>query len=413
MNASHADTQRLPRPLEGIRIVDCGIWHAGPGAAAILGDLGAEVIKVETLSGDVERFFGNVGTMASGTKTKPNWNLLFEMSNRNKKGICVDTSTPDGKKILNSLVEGADIFVTNLRQSTKTKLGLDYQSLSKINPKIIHANINGYGPRGDMKDVGGFDPLGQAISGMMFVTGADEPVFLQSIILDQLTAITASHAMLTALFVRERHGIGQEICISLYGSAIWLMHANILCTSVLGGDIQLKWDRMKNPYQRNSYKCGDGKWMMVSNTPEFKYWPVLCEAIGHRELEHDPRFQTPELRETNNVELIGLLDAVFLGKTRLEWLAIFRPAGLLFLPVQKLTEVIEDPQTLANGYMFDFNHPSLGTIRIPGYPISFSANTAGTHAPAPDLGEHTASVLTNLGYSNDEIERLAAAKIVR
>jgi crotonobetainyl-CoA:carnitine CoA-transferase CaiB-like acyl-CoA transferase len=140
---------------------------------------------------------------------------------------------------------------------------------------------------------------------------------------------------------------------------------------------------------------------------------VLCEAIGYRELEHDPRFQTPELRETNNVELIGLLDAVFLGKTRLEWLAIFRPAGLLFLPVQKLTEVIEDPQTLANGYMFDFNHPSLGTIRIPGYPISFSANTAGTHAPAPDLGEHTASVLTNLGYSNDEIERLAAAKIVR
>jgi crotonobetainyl-CoA:carnitine CoA-transferase CaiB-like acyl-CoA transferase len=386
---SATDELKLPRPLEGVRIVECGVWHAGPGAPAILADLGAEVIKVETLTGDPERRFGSFGPVHSGDKTKPNWNLLFEFSNRNKKAICVDSTREEGRVILNKLVKSADVFLTNLRQSLIPKVGLDFQSMSKINPKLIYINVTGFGPKGPMKNVGGFDPMGQGISGMMFLTGQEEPVYLQSLVLDQVTAITASHAILTALLARQRDGVGQEIHASLYGSAIWMMHANLLTTSVLNQNIQLNWDRMKNPVLRNNYKCEDGKWVTCAHQPEEKYWPTFCDAIGRKQLENDSRFATKALRAKCNVEIIKILDDVLLTKPRAEWLAIFQEHGLQFAPVQNFLDVLEDPQAHANGYVVDFDHPLLGTIRIPGYPISFSANTAGTHGPAPDLGEHT------------------------
>jgi crotonobetainyl-CoA:carnitine CoA-transferase CaiB-like acyl-CoA transferase len=405
--------KQLPRPLDGIRIVECGVWHAGPGAAAILADLGAEVIKIETFTGDPERHFGSFGPMDTGRKDKPDWTLLFEFSNRNKKGICVDTATKEGKVILHELVKSADIFVTNLRQSSKPKLGIDYQSLAKINPKIIHLNVSGFGPKGAMSNDGGFDPMGQAVSGMMFMTGADEPILLQTIVLDQLTAITASHAALTGLFFRERHNIGQEIHVSLYGSAVWMLHANLLTTSMLKQNIQVKWDRLNNPALRNSFKCKDGKWIMGTNHPDSKYWPTFCGTIGQSQLINDPRFATSEQRKANNPELIALLDEVLQTKDRVEWLQLFQKHGLLFAPVQELEEVLEDPQALVNGYVVDYDHPSLGTIRIPGYPASFSANTAGIHGPAPDLGQHTAPILMKLGYTNAAVEQLKAANVVR
>jgi crotonobetainyl-CoA:carnitine CoA-transferase CaiB-like acyl-CoA transferase len=404
---------KLPRPLEGIRIVECGVWHAGPGAAAILADLGAEVIKVETLTGDPERRFGGFGLVNSGDKAKPNWNLLFEFSNRNKKAICVDTTREDGRAILNELVKSADVFLTNLRQSVIPKVGLDFQSMLKINPKIIYLNVTGFGPKGPMKNVGGFDPMGQAISGMMFLAGQEEPVWLQAIVLDQVTAITASHAILTALLARQRYGVGQEIHASLYGSAIWMMHANLLTTSVLNENVQLKWDRMKNPVLRNNYKCKDGKWITCAHQPEEAYWPAFCNAIGQKQLESDPRFATKVLRAKYNLDILLILDDVLLTRPRAEWLQIFQEYGLQFAPVQNLLDVLEDPQAHANGYIVDFDHPLLGKIRIPGYPVSFSANTAGTHGPAPDLGEHTVEVLSGLGYSSEAIDRLKAEHVVR
>jgi crotonobetainyl-CoA:carnitine CoA-transferase CaiB-like acyl-CoA transferase len=413
MTDSASAELKLPRPLEGIRVVECGVWHAGPGATAILADLGAEVIKVETFTGDPERHFGAFGPMHSGDKTKPNWNLLFEFSNRNKKAICVDTATEDGRVILHKLVKSADIFLSNLRQSLIQKVGLDFSAISKINSKIIYVNVTGFGPKGPMKNIGGFDPMGQAISGMMFLTGQDEPVFLQTIILDQVTAITASHAILTALLARERYGVGQEIHASLYGSAIWMMHANLLGTSVLNENVQLKWDRMKNPVLRNCYKCKDGKWIMCAHQPEEKYWPAFCNAIGQGQLENDYRFATRTLRAKCTVDIISILDEVILTRPRAEWLQIFGEHGLQFAPVQNLLDVLEDPQARVNGYVVDFDHPFLGKIRIPGYPVSFSANSAGMCSPAPDLGEHTIEVLSRLGYSSEAIDRLKAEHVVR
>jgi crotonobetainyl-CoA:carnitine CoA-transferase CaiB-like acyl-CoA transferase len=408
----HADDQR-PRPLEGIKIVEVGVWHAGPGASAILGDLGAGVIKIESLTGDPERFFGTFGSMPPIEADIPDWTLLFEITNRNKRGICVDIDTEQGQAILQALIQRADVFVTNLRQSTRPKLGIDYPRVSKINPRIIYANVSGFGPKGPMLDTGGFDPLGQAISGMAFVAGREEPTLLQTIILDQLTAIAASHAILTALLVRERQGIAQEVEISLYGSATWLLHANLLSTSLAKQNTQVTWDRRKNPPLRNMFKCKDDKWIMGCNHPEHKYWHEFCQACGRKELATDPRFATPELRKTNMPTLICVLDEIFVTRTRREWLESLLRAGLLFAPIQELPDVLQDPQALINGYVVDYEHRALGKIRVPGYPVQFSANKAGTHGPAPGLGEHTSEVLAELGYTDRDIEQLKTAKIIR
>jgi len=214
MSKSTNTPQGLQRPLEGIRIVEYGVFHAGPGGNAILGDLGAEIIKIETSSGDPERYWTKVA--GSDFSLKNGESLIFEASNRNKKGICLDIKKVKGRKIFNRLITDADVFLTNLRKSTKVKLGLDYETLSQLNPKIIFASVSGYGLEGPMSDLGAFDPLGQARSGMMFVAGNSEPEMLHLGILDQATAITVSHAILTALLVRERQGYGQGDRIQRY-----------------------------------------------------------------------------------------------------------------------------------------------------------------------------------------------------
>jgi crotonobetainyl-CoA:carnitine CoA-transferase CaiB-like acyl-CoA transferase len=415
MNAQHNanDSPALPRPLQGLRIVECGVWHAGPGGCAILGDLGAEVIKVETLNGDPERTNGNVGPLNSGDWGKPNWCMLFEFSNRNKRGISIDTATAEGQEILRCLVERADVFVTNIRTATANKSGLDYATLAKLNPRLIYLNVNGFGPKGPLKDMGGFDPLGQAISGMMYLGGSGEPFYLQAILLDQLTAIAASHAILTALLVRERSGAGQEMNVSLYGSAIWLMHANLLTTSFRQRPVSFLWDHKTNAYSRNSYRCKDDKWVMISNTPEWKYWPGLCAALGNRELAEDPRFKTKELRRSNGEELVRVLDEIFATRTRAEWLPALHAQDLLVVPVQDMMDVLGDPQALANNYLVDYDHPSFGRMRMPGYPVTFGAHTAGPVAPAPELGEHTREVLMELGYSPEQVENLISRQVAK
>ncbi|MCP4757509.1 MAG: CoA transferase [Proteobacteria bacterium] len=403
----------LPRPLEGIRVLECAIWHAGPGGSAILGDLGAEVIKIETIQGDPERQQKGLGAVQFEIEGNPDWSFLFEFSNRNKKGICLDINSQKGRRILHRLVENADVFVTNLRKSTKPKMGVDYESLSKINPGIVHANMSGFGAEGPMADIGGFDPMGQAISGMMFLSADDEPVYLQSLILDQMASITLSHAILTALLTRERHGIGQEIHVSLYSSAMMLTQANIMATSMMKKNPIVPWDRFKNSPLRNNFKCGDGKWLMGTNHPEQKYWPTFCETTGMEHLVDDPRYAKTSDRLKNAAELVEIFDEVFLRKSREEWMRIFIERGLMFAPVQKLSEVVEDPQTEANNYIVDFDHPHFGKVRIPGYPASFSANSAGTHSAAPGLGEHTDSVMKSLGISDTEIQALKEECIIK
>jgi len=410
MSKSTKAQQGLQRPLEGIRIVEYGVFHAGPGGNAILGDLGAEIIKIESSSGDPERYWTQVA--GSDFSLKNGESLIFEASNRNKKGMCLDIKKEKGRKIFDRLITDADIFLTNLRKSTKVKLGLDYETLSQINPKIIFASVSGYGLEGPMSDLGAFDPLGQARSGMMFVAGNSEPEMLHLGILDQATAITVSHAILTALLVRERSGFGQEVHISLYSTALWIQYMNLLINTVLSIDPCIPADRTRHSPLRNRFRCQDGKWVLGTHHPEEKYWATFCKATGQSHLLNDPRFTTEDGKPANYVELNAIFDKVFVSKPRDEWMEIFLSHGLLACSVQKIQEVPDDPQALANNYVVPFDHPLQGQIKIPGYPIHFSACAAGTRSAAPQLGEHTDLILQELGYSDGDIEKLKKEGII-
>lgn len=406
------DSSPRPKaPLEGIRVVEYGLFHAGPGAGAILGDLGAEVIKIEAAAGDPERYWTVVGGLdiaSPGTGES----IMFEVSNRNKRGISLDIKTPAGRDVLHRLVGAADVFLTNLRKSTKVKLGIDFETLRQVNPRLIHASVSGYGPEGPMADVGAFDPMGQAASGMMFLHDPHNPSLIHLAVLDQATAIAASHAIVTALFVRERHGGAQAVHASLYGTGLWLLYANLVCTSVLGRDPSISWIRFDNSPLRNNFQCRDGLWIIGVHHPEEKYWEPFCHAVERIDLLTDARFDTREKRLANCRELVAIFDREIARRDRDQWMPIFRAHGLMFSPVQRLEEVLSDPQALANRYVVQCDHPDHGSIRIPGYPVHFEGLSPGTRRPAPAIGQHTDAILAELGYSEAQIARLRQEKVV-
>ncbi|MBI9082469.1 MAG: CoA transferase [Desulfobacterales bacterium] len=400
-----------PGPLDGIRVVEYGVFHAGPGAGAILGDLGAEVIKIESGFGDPERYWTHVGGLDISA---PNGqSLMFEVSNRNKQGIHLDIRSKKGREVFDRLIAGADVFLTNLRKSTKEEKGLDYHTLCRVNPRIIHASVSGYGTEGPMSNIGAFDPMGQARSGMMFLNDPDNPSLIHLAILDQATAIAFSHGIVTALFVRERTGRGQEVHASLYSTGLWLLYANVMTTSILGINPSISWNRPRNSPLRNSYRCSDGKWLIGVHHPEEKYWAPFCELTGQTHLLDDSRFADDAGRAAHSAELVEIFDAVLATRTRDAWMEIFPKHGLMFCPVMRLEEVLDDPQALSNRYITEFDHPSLGRMKIPGYPIHFSACRAGTRTSAPAVGEHTDRILSDLGYEAAEIEKLRQAEVVR
>ncbi len=398
-------------PLSGIRVIEYGVFHAGPGAGAILGDLGAEVIKIETGRGDPERFWSMVGgvdiTVPGGES------IMFEISNRNKKGLHLDIQKEKGREIFERLIATADVFLTNLRLSTTAALAIDYESVRRINPAIIHAGVSGYGEKGPAADLGAFDPMGQARSGMMYLYDEHNPALIHMAVLDQAASITASHAILAALFARERHGIAQSVHTSLYSAGLWLMYCNLYAKSVLDRDTAFAWKRYENSPLRNSFQCADGQWIIGVHHPEEKYWKLFCEITGQTELLADPRFADAQARRSNVAELVAVFDQVLATRTRDEWIDLFQKNGLMFTPVQHIGEVLNDPQALENAYAVEFEHPAHGRIKLPGYPARFSAAQACMRSAAPALGEHSREILRMLGYGDDDIAELRAQDIIR
>ena len=401
----------LTRPLDGIRVIEYATFHAGPGANAILGDLGADVIKIERASADPLRHWTRVAGL---NFEMPNGQgIVFEAANRNKRGICLDITHNRGRKVFERLLNGADVFLTNLRGQTREKIGVDYPAIRRVNPEIIYASVSGYGPDGPMKNVGGYDPLGQAISGMGFVTGTEQPELMHLGILDQAAAITVSHAILTALLARERQGISQEVHVSLYGTALWLQYINLLMSGTLGGDPCIAEDRTHHSPLRNTFCCQDGKWILGAHHPEEKFWSDFCELTGQTDLLSDSRYTSEAGGPMDFVNLNRIFDEVFATRPRDSWVALLQERGLMFCPVQHISEVPGDQQAIDNQYSVPVSHPVLGDVPIPGYPIHFSAQTAGTTRAAPKIGEHTDEILQEIGYAAEEIVSLRQAGIVK
>jgi len=403
----------MKRPLEGIRVLECGIFHAGPGGTAILGDLGAEVIKIEQPgTGDPIRATKRIGSISFEI---PGGRSIFcEGANRNKKSVTIDLGTNKGQEIVHRLVSRSDVFLTNMRPQAIKSLNITYPILRQFNSKLIYASVSAFGQKGPDRERGGFDYQGQARSGLMYSMGEIDmpPVLSQFGIIDQATAIMASHQIITALFMRERFGIGQEVHVSILGSTMFMLYFNILMTQ-MGGFEPPRHKRSTELPTRNYYKCSDDRWLMMTLTPPEKYWGSLCRALDHPEFENDPRFNTDEMRLENAEQLVAVFDQIFATRPLEEWLGVFAEYDLFCCAVNRPGELADDPQVLANDYLVDFEHPTLGKIKIPGYPVHFSEGSAGTTSAAPELGEHTDEVLSTLGeYTRDEIAQLKEERVI-
>lgn len=399
-----------PLPLEGITVVEYGVFHAGPGGGAIMGDLGADVIKIEAPEGDAIRFWTKVaGTDIKGPGGE---SLTFEVSNRNKRNICLNIKTEEGREVLHRLVRKADVFMSNLRKETRTRSGVDYDAIRKINSKIIYASVSGYGSEGPMQNIGAFDPLGQACSGMMFNTGGELPAPLHIGILDQATAITLSHSILAALLARERQGIAQEVHVSLYGSALWLQHINLMLANVLGINPCVSSDRFQHSPLRNVFCCKDGEWVMCTHHPEEKYWATFCKVMGTPELLENPEFTDPDGRPLNPAVLTPRFDQIFATRTRDEWMVDFLSNRLMFAPIQRIMDVKNDPQALENGFVRPGDYPGIGEIAVPGYPVYFSECQPGIHNSAAARGAHTDEIMIDLGYDTETIALMRKEGVV-
>jgi crotonobetainyl-CoA:carnitine CoA-transferase CaiB-like acyl-CoA transferase len=403
----------MAMPLDGIRVIDWTIWQQGPVCSAMLGDLGADVIKIE------ERVGGDPGrgmAKMSGIDMSDKPNFYFEANNRNKRGITLDLKKPEGREIVYKLVETADVFVQNFRKGVADRLGLGYAELKRINPRLIYATATGYGPEGPESGDPSFDQLGLARSGIMLAAGEPDmpPLAIAGGIADQMGAIMLAYGVLAALLARERFGMGQAIDGSHLGSMMALQGLSVSARLMWGFAIP----RMPRKYQANPlwnhYECQDGRWICLGMLQPDRYWADFARVIGRPELATDERFVDLRVRAANAGAAIEILDAVFAGKPLAEWLRILRAGGdFIFCQVNAVDDLPDDPQVRANDYVVDFDHPRFGPTQVIGLPVQLSETPGSIRLPAPEFGEHTEQILTEmLGYSWEEVAALKDREVI-
>jgi crotonobetainyl-CoA:carnitine CoA-transferase CaiB-like acyl-CoA transferase len=403
----------MPLPLDGIRIIDWTIWQQGPVATAMLGDLGADVIKIEErIGGDPGR---GVARMA-GLDLSDRPNFYFEANNRNKRSITLDLKQPPAREIVYALAARSDVFVQNFRKGVAERLGLGYGALRAHNPRLIYASATGYGLEGPDSADPSFDYLGLARSGIMLAAGEPEmpPLAIAGGVADQMGAVMLAYGILAALLARERFGVGQEVDASHLGSMTWLQGLSVAARLMMGFAIPRQpRDSAINPLW-NHYCCSDGRWIALGMLQPDRYWADFCRTIGAHDALQDPRFQTMQDRMGNAKEIVALFDRAFATKPRDEWIRILRAGGdFIVAPVNSVDELPDDPQVTANRYVTDFDHPVYGSTKVVGLPVGLSETPGAIRRPAPEFGQHTEEILTELlGYPWDEIARLKAAEVI-
>ncbi|MBP1685635.1 MAG: putative acyl-CoA transferase/carnitine dehydratase [Deltaproteobacteria bacterium] len=395
--------------LEGIKIIELAQLAAVPMAGRLLGDLGADVIHIEhPAMGDVLRVvLAGHGVDIAGP------NYIWENYSRNKRSMTLDVSTPAGQDILYKLVATADVFLTNMRPFEMEKYALGYADLSQRNPNIIYGSVTGVGKRGPERNEPGYDATGYwARSGVAHsVTPLDiPPDFRVGAFGDNLAGLSLAFAIMTALFVRERTGHGQEVDLSLLQTGVYQLSWFMGETLVTHQD-RPHVDRRDIPnVLMNAYRTRDQRWLLLCLLQPDRYWSALCRAIGRQDLEHDPRFASHFPRLQNHVALIEILDAVFATKTLDEWKECL--TGIPCAPIQKLTEVITDPQAHANDMFVSLDHPQHGRLEVVGPPFHLSRTPATVRTPGPEFGQHTEEVLLECGYTWDDLEQFKRDRVI-
>jgi len=393
-------------PLAGIRILDLTRVLAGPYCTMFLGDLGAEVVKVEQPGvGDDTRGWGP--PFAGGESA------YFLCTNRNKKSLTVDFKSAEGTALLRKLTARADVLIENFRPGAMERLGLGDKELRATNPRLVYASLSGFGADGPMADIPGYDLIVQAWGGLMSITGTAEsgPLKVGVAIIDLVAGLMLGKSIVAALYAREKSGVDQRVDTSLLEAEVAAL-INAGSNYLIGGKVPGRWGNAHPtivPYQ--SFQTADS--FLVLGAASEAIWKRLCPALGHGELADDPRFAKNADRVEHRQELIALLAAIFLTRTTTEWVAALTEADVPCAPVQTIDQVFAAPQVLHRNMLVEVEHPTAGTVKLAGIPVKFSATPASVRLPPPLLGQHSEDVLSSwLGMSIEEIENLKRKSVL-
>ena len=394
------------QPLSGVRVIDVTQIMAGPFCTMLLGDMGADVIKIEKPDGgdDIRR---------SGPPFVAGDSAAFLNIGRNKRSVVIDIKTPEGAKIVRRLARTADIFVQNLRPGRIEGFGLGYDDLRAVNPSIVYATITGYGRTGPYKDKPGFDLMAQGMSGIMGVTGhpGQPPVKVSVPITDLNAGLFTAFGVLAAYVNRLKTGTGQHVDSSLLEAGVaytfWESAIYFATGSPPGPNGSAH--QLSAPYQ--ALPTSDG-YLTIGGATQSN-WERLCRAVGRAELLSDPRFAANADRMANRAALERTLSETFMTRTTAHWLGVLDRAGVPCGPINDMSQVYADPQVIARDMVVDIDHPTAGAIRNVGIPVKFSETPGTVRRPPPRLGEHTHEVLVEFGYTADEIAALERQGIVK
>ncbi|MCE2405299.1 MAG: CoA transferase [Dehalococcoidia bacterium] len=398
-------SQQAPLPLDGVVVLDCTQVMAGPFCTLLLGDMGADVIKVERPEGDDVRRQGPpwiAGRAAS-----------FMAINRNKRSIVLNLRTDEGKEVFRTLARRADVVTENFRPGTMDRLGLGYKQLGALKPELIYAAISGFGQTGPYSQRRGFDLVAQGMSGLMSVTGHPDtpPVKVGVPITDLTSGMYAAYGILNAYIHRLKTGRGQMVDTSLLeaGIAYSFWESTVY---FYGGEVPGPLGsahRLSAPYQ--AFRTSDG-YMNIGGATQ-RTWASLCKAIGREELTSDPRFIEPGDRKMREAELAATLEEAFSTGTTDHWMKVLDEAGVPCGPINDLDQVYNDPHVLAREMLVEQQDPDVGTLKNIGIPVKLSETPGRIRRRAPDLGQHTREVLLEAGYTGDDVDRMRDAGTVK
>jgi crotonobetainyl-CoA:carnitine CoA-transferase CaiB-like acyl-CoA transferase len=391
------------KALEGIRVIDLTQAMAAPYCTMNLADMGADVIKVEPPGGEETR---------RGSARRNGESASYMALNRNKRGIVVDLKHPAGVAIIRRLAATADVFVQNYRPGAAERLGVSYEALRAINPRLVYCSISGFGATGPYAARGGYDLIAQGMSGIISVTGDESGELAKAGIpvSDLAAGLFGAYGILAALEYRERTGEGQFVDTSLLEAAMALTvwesteyWATGRTPRPLGSA-----HRLSAPYQ--ALQASDGYFTIGANTD--RLFEALCRVIERPELLGDPRFDDRARRLEHRAALAAEIEKTTTGATRAHWLARLEAAGVPSGPINDYAEALADPHTLARGMVVDLEHPRAGAIKALGVPVKLSETPGAVDRPAPTLGQHTAEILGELGYGEAELRALRESRVV-
>ena len=397
-------------PLEGIKVVEMGVWVAGPAAGGILADWGADVVKIEPPGiGDPARLFQY---MLGGDLP---FNPVFENDNRSKRSIVADLRKPEGLEIALELIKNADVFVSNIRPAGLARLGLSAEELCARFPKLVYGILTGYGTEGEDADRAAYDIAAfWARSGIAhsLTQPGSHPPHQRGGMGDHNAGLAAAAGICAALYSREKTGKGQIVSTSLLREGVYTLSFDLAVALRYGLSIQVGQRKTMGNPAINNYRDSEGQYFWIVGLEGERHWPPLARAVGHPEWIEDPRYAEPRERAQNAEGLIAELDAIFATKTRAEWGAIFdAEEDLWWAPVQSIDEVIADPQVTAAGGFVEVPDGA-STTMLPATPVDFGGTPWAPRAMSPGHGEHTEEILQEIGRSSADVSKLRDAGVV-